>query len=127
MRGGGGCGVSANENSCAHGAQINFGDLHVTPYLINWPLILWDVQIRPFFWGGGGREESGKGNYVVIVPLDAAAMERERGRAVYGITLCSSHHFHFFYYATFTSPRVFRSLFIRLLAIIIFSFYYICM
>jgi hypothetical protein len=25
--GGGGCGVSANENSCAHGAQINFGDL----------------------------------------------------------------------------------------------------
>jgi len=32
MRGkGGGCGVSANEYSCAHGAQINFGDL--TPYL----------------------------------------------------------------------------------------------
>ncbi len=29
--GGGGCGVSANEYSCAHGAQINFGDL--TPYL----------------------------------------------------------------------------------------------
>jgi hypothetical protein len=28
----GGCGVSANEYSCAHGAQINFGD--VTPYLI---------------------------------------------------------------------------------------------
>ncbi len=26
-----GCGVSANEYSCAHGAQINFGDL--TPYL----------------------------------------------------------------------------------------------
>jgi hypothetical protein len=26
------CGVSANEYSCAHGAQINFGDL--TPYLI---------------------------------------------------------------------------------------------
>ncbi len=25
--GGGGCGVSANENSCAHGAQISFGDL----------------------------------------------------------------------------------------------------
>jgi hypothetical protein len=25
------CGVSANENSCAHGDQINFGDL--TPYL----------------------------------------------------------------------------------------------
>jgi hypothetical protein len=25
------CGVSANEYSCAHGAQINFGDL--TPYL----------------------------------------------------------------------------------------------
>jgi hypothetical protein len=30
-RGGRSCGVSANENSCAHGAQINFGDL--TPYL----------------------------------------------------------------------------------------------
>ncbi len=29
--GGGGCRVSANEYSCAHGAQINFGDL--TPYL----------------------------------------------------------------------------------------------
>ncbi len=29
--GGGGCGVSANENSCTHGAQINFGDLN--PYL----------------------------------------------------------------------------------------------
>ncbi len=27
----GGCGVSANEYSCAHGAQKNFGDL--TPYL----------------------------------------------------------------------------------------------
>jgi hypothetical protein len=26
-----GCGVSANEDSCAHGAPINFGDL--TPYL----------------------------------------------------------------------------------------------
>jgi hypothetical protein len=32
MRGeGGSCGVSANEYSCAHGAQINFGDL--SPYL----------------------------------------------------------------------------------------------
>jgi hypothetical protein len=29
--GGGGCGISANEYSCAHGAQINFGDL--TSYL----------------------------------------------------------------------------------------------
>jgi hypothetical protein len=29
--GGGGCGVSANEYSCAHGAQINFRDL--TPHL----------------------------------------------------------------------------------------------
>ncbi len=27
----GGCGISANEYSCAHGAKINFGDL--TPYL----------------------------------------------------------------------------------------------
>jgi hypothetical protein len=33
--GGGGCGASANEYSCAHGAPINFGDL--TSYLIsNW-------------------------------------------------------------------------------------------
>ncbi len=30
-KGGWGCGVSANEYSCVHGAQINFGDL--TPYL----------------------------------------------------------------------------------------------
>jgi hypothetical protein len=30
-RGGGCCGISANEYSCAHGAQINFRDL--TPYL----------------------------------------------------------------------------------------------
>jgi hypothetical protein len=29
--GGGGCGISANEYSCAHGALINFRDL--TPYL----------------------------------------------------------------------------------------------
>jgi hypothetical protein len=29
--GGGGCGVSANGYNCAHGAQINVGDL--TPYL----------------------------------------------------------------------------------------------
>ncbi len=31
---GGGSVVSANEYSCAHGAQINFGDL--TPYFIQW-------------------------------------------------------------------------------------------
>ncbi len=31
--GGGGCRVSANEYSCEHGAQINFGDL--TPYSIS--------------------------------------------------------------------------------------------
>ncbi len=31
--GGGGSGVSANEYSCAHGAQINFG--YLTPYLFN--------------------------------------------------------------------------------------------
>jgi hypothetical protein len=31
MRGGSGCGVSANKYSCADGAQINFGDL--TSYL----------------------------------------------------------------------------------------------
>jgi hypothetical protein len=34
MRGGGDCGVSANEHSCAHGAQINFGDLlHILTYM----------------------------------------------------------------------------------------------
>jgi hypothetical protein len=32
MGGGRGCGFSANEYSCAHGAQINFGFL--TPYII---------------------------------------------------------------------------------------------
>jgi hypothetical protein len=31
MRGGGGCGVSANEYSCTHRAQKNFG--YLTPYL----------------------------------------------------------------------------------------------
>jgi hypothetical protein len=31
MGGGRSCGVSANEYSCTHGAQRNFGDL--TPYL----------------------------------------------------------------------------------------------
>jgi hypothetical protein len=36
-----GCGVSANEYSCTHGAQINFGDL--TPYLTYAlrPLVEW--------------------------------------------------------------------------------------
>ncbi len=34
-RGGGGCEVSANEYSCAHGTQINFGDL--TTYLTYGP------------------------------------------------------------------------------------------
>jgi hypothetical protein len=31
--GGGGCGASANEYSCAHGAQINFGDLTPNLYI----------------------------------------------------------------------------------------------
>ncbi len=35
-RGRGGCGVSDNKYSCAHGAQINFGDL--IPYLTYDPL-----------------------------------------------------------------------------------------
>ncbi len=34
------CGVSANEYSCAHGAQINFGDL--TPYL-TYDFILYSI------------------------------------------------------------------------------------
>ncbi len=38
MGGGGSCGVSANEYSCAHGAQINFG--HLTPYLTNAQILL---------------------------------------------------------------------------------------
>jgi hypothetical protein len=37
--GGGGCGVSDNEYSCAHGSQINFGDL--TAYLAyDWRTLL---------------------------------------------------------------------------------------
>jgi hypothetical protein len=39
------CGVSANEYSCVHGAQINFGDL--TPYLTYDP-ICWQGE----FWFG---------------------------------------------------------------------------
>ena len=48
--GGGCCGVSANEYSCAHGSQINFGDL--IPYLtydLYWPhrwKVLNDLQPR---------------------------------------------------------------------------------
>ncbi len=38
-KGSGGYGVSATEYSCAHGAQINFGNL--TPYLIYG----WDTRI----------------------------------------------------------------------------------
>ncbi len=41
--GGGGCGVSANDYSCAHGAQINFGDL--TPYL-TYVLYTWGVYTK---------------------------------------------------------------------------------
>jgi hypothetical protein len=32
MRGGGGCGISVNECSCAHGAQINFVSLLLSFY-----------------------------------------------------------------------------------------------
>ncbi len=39
--GGGNCGVSANEYSCAHGAKINFGDLTLFNFIFN----LW-------FWAG---------------------------------------------------------------------------
>ncbi len=46
MGGWGSCGVSANEYSCAHGAQINFGDL--TPYLPIHTVVL---------AGGGGDED----------------------------------------------------------------------
>jgi hypothetical protein len=45
--GGGVAGVSANEYSCAHGAQINFGDL--APYLT------YDSKIRL----GGVKSKSG--------------------------------------------------------------------
>ncbi len=42
--GGGGCGgVSANEYSCAHGAQINFADL--TPYLTYGRRLVVDVYL----------------------------------------------------------------------------------
>ncbi len=39
--GGGGCGVSANEYSCANGAQINFGDLGNSISLKNFRSIHW--------------------------------------------------------------------------------------
>jgi hypothetical protein len=43
MRGkGGSCGVSANEYSCAHGAQINFEDL--TPYLTYEHMYIFTVE-----------------------------------------------------------------------------------
>ncbi len=45
-RGGGGCGVSANEYSCAHRAQINLGDL--TPHLKSTILVYRDGA----GWGG---------------------------------------------------------------------------
>ncbi len=37
----GGCGVSSNEHSCAHGAQINFGDLPPLPMMTH--------RLRNFF------------------------------------------------------------------------------
>ncbi len=39
--------VSANEYSCAHGAQINFGDLHVTPCFN-----IWVVRYNRELWNG---------------------------------------------------------------------------
>ncbi len=43
-KGGGGCGVSANEFFCAHGAQISFGDL--TTYLTyDYCKCMWEVLI----------------------------------------------------------------------------------
>ncbi len=62
-RGGGCCGVSANEYSRAHGAQINFGDL--TPYLtyvVCPPLREYQgrppwgrARPSPWAWRSGGR------------------------------------------------------------------------
>jgi hypothetical protein len=59
--GGGGCGVSANEYSCAHGAKINFGDL--IPYFMSF------CRILPTLWSQAafhniphffrGRQKSG--------------------------------------------------------------------
>ncbi len=42
--GGGGSGVLKNEYSCAHGAQINFGDL--TPYLTYETNYIADHKVR---------------------------------------------------------------------------------
>jgi hypothetical protein len=45
------CGLSANENSCTHGAQINFGDL--TPYLtydIHQPPTTSEALYTLYFW-----------------------------------------------------------------------------
>jgi hypothetical protein len=59
MRGEGvNCGDSANEYSCAHGAQINFGDL--TPYLtygvsntIDDDMLCWQICFNVYTMGGG--------------------------------------------------------------------------
>jgi hypothetical protein len=45
--GGGGCGVSTNEYSCAHGAQINFADL--TAYLTYGSVLLLLSFLRSVF------------------------------------------------------------------------------
>jgi hypothetical protein len=51
--GGGGCGVSATEYSCcAHGAQINFGDLIIyLTYVLSFLLLL-SSQVIVFFFKG---------------------------------------------------------------------------
>jgi hypothetical protein len=61
--GGESCGVSANEYSCAHGAQINSGDQ--TPYLSNltYGFDAWGSNVAPSYMstnaGEGGGESCG--------------------------------------------------------------------
>jgi hypothetical protein len=59
-KGEGGCGVSSNEHSCAHGAQINFGDLtsifnlwFAKKNFLYWPPSHAHLSVCDD-WGGGG-------------------------------------------------------------------------
>jgi hypothetical protein len=57
--GGGGSGITANEYSCAHGAQINFGDL--APYLTS-------ASYRHMFNGSPFNDDINVGLLFLISP-----------------------------------------------------------
>jgi hypothetical protein len=58
MRGGGSCGVSTNESSCAHGAQINF--MYLRAILCSFQISV-DFYYVPVGGRGGGRGRLEKG------------------------------------------------------------------